>query len=53
MLAHSVIRTIVALVDWEFEMLDTPDELGGYAGPDGPVRAFVRLRKIIHYIGTR
>ena len=29
-LAHSVIRFIVALVDREFEMLDTPDELGGY-----------------------
>ncbi|KAL8922863.1 MAG: hypothetical protein Q9172_003403 [Xanthocarpia lactea] len=49
-LAQLVVRTVIALVVWEFEMMEIPDELGGYAGIDGisrePVKAFARLRKI-------
>jgi len=49
-MAHQAIRTIVALVVWNFEMLEIPEELGGYAGYDGisrqPQKAFVRLRKV-------
>ncbi|RYP28270.1 hypothetical protein DL767_007290 [Monosporascus sp. MG133] len=49
-MAHLAIRTVIALVVWNFEMLEIPDELGGYAGYDGisrqPQRAFVRLRKL-------
>ena len=47
-LAQLAIRTVVALVVWEFALLEIPDELGGYQGLDGisrePVRAFVRLK---------
>lgn len=47
-MAHLSIRTVIALVVWNFELLEIPDELGGYAGFDGisrqPHRAFVRLR---------
>lgn len=49
-LAQLVVRTIIPLVVWEFEMLEIPEELGGYAGIDGisrePVNAFARLRKL-------
>ena len=49
-LAQLIVRTIIALVIWEFEMMEIPDDLGGYAGIDGisrePVKAFARLRKI-------
>ncbi|KAL2201533.1 cytochrome P450 [Corynascus similis CBS 632.67] len=49
-LAQLAIRTVIALVVWEFEFLEIPEELGGYAGLDGisrePVKAFARLRKI-------
>ncbi|KAK3933641.1 cytochrome P450 [Diplogelasinospora grovesii] len=52
-LAQLAIRTVIALVVWEFEMLEIPEDLGGYAGLDGisrePVRAFARLRKITPY----
>ena len=52
-LAQLSIRTIIALVVWEFEMMEIPEDLGGYAGVDGisrePVRAFVRFRKITPY----
>lgn len=49
-LAQLAIRTTIALVVWEFEMLEVPEDLGGYAGFDGisrePIRAFARLKKI-------
>ncbi|KAI4098900.1 MAG: hypothetical protein LQ339_006206 [Xanthoria mediterranea] len=49
-LAQLVVRTIIPLVVWEFELLDIPDKLGGYTGIDGisrePVNTFVRLRKL-------
>jgi cytochrome P450 len=52
-LAQLAIRTVIALVVWEFEMLDIPEDIGGYAGLDGisrePVRAFARLRKTTPY----
>ncbi|KAI1821334.1 cytochrome P450 [Xylaria intraflava] len=52
-LAQLIIRTMIALVIWNFEMLELPEELGGYAGFDGisrePVRAFARLKKVTPY----
>ncbi|TGJ78771.1 hypothetical protein E0Z10_g9993 [Xylaria hypoxylon] len=52
-LAQLTVRTLIALVVWEFEMLEIPDDLGGYAGVDGisrePVKAFARLRKVNPY----
>ncbi|KAI1490986.1 cytochrome P450 [Biscogniauxia mediterranea] len=49
-MAHLAVRTVIALVVWNFEMMEIPEELGGYAGYDGisrqPHKAFVRLRKI-------
>lgn len=52
-LAQLAIRTVIALVVWEFELLEIPDELGGYAGLDGisrePVKAFGRFKKIEPY----
>ena len=49
-MAHLEIRTTMALVVWNFEMLEIPKSLGGYAGFDGvsrqPQRVFVRLRKV-------
>lgn len=49
-LAQLAIRVMVALVVWEFEFLEIPDHLGGYAGVDGisrePVKAYIRLRKM-------
>lgn len=48
-MAHMEVRTIMALIVWHFELLDIPEELGGYAGYDGisrqPQRSFVRLAK--------
>ncbi|KAJ5689702.1 cytochrome P450 [Penicillium macrosclerotiorum] len=48
-MAHLEIRTIIALIVWNFDLLDIPSSLGGYAGFDGisrqPQRVFVRLRK--------
>ncbi|KAL8840967.1 MAG: hypothetical protein Q9176_003539 [Flavoplaca citrina] len=50
-LAQLVVRTVIPLVVWEFEMLEIPEKLGGYVGIDGisrePVNAFARLRKIV------
>ena len=52
-LAQLAVRTIIALVVWEFEMMEIPKDLAGYAGVDGisrePVKAFARLRKITPY----
>ncbi|KAK3293716.1 cytochrome P450 [Chaetomium fimeti] len=52
-LAQLAVRTVIALVVWELELLEIPDELGGYAGLDGisrqPVKAFARMRKITPY----
>ena len=52
-LAQLAIRIMIALVVWEFDMLEIPDSLGGYAGLDGisrePVKAFVRLQKAKPY----
>ncbi|KAK4643183.1 hypothetical protein QC761_403810 [Podospora bellae-mahoneyi] len=49
-LAHLEIRTIMALVVWNFEFLEIPEALGGYAGFDGisrqPQKVYVRLRKV-------
>ncbi|KAI1407924.1 cytochrome P450 [Hypoxylon sp. FL1857] len=49
-LAHLEIRTVLALVTWNFEFLEIPEQLGGYTGYDGisrqPHRAFVRLKKL-------
>lgn len=49
-LAHLEIRTIMALVVWNFELLEIPEALGGYAGFDGisrqPQKVYVRLRKV-------
>jgi hypothetical protein len=49
-MAHAAIRTVIALVIWNFELMDIPDELGGYAALDGisrqPQKAIVRLRRI-------
>lgn len=49
-MAHLAVRTVIALVVWNFEMMEIQEELGGYAGFDGisrqPQKAFVRLRKI-------
>ncbi|KAG8406149.1 hypothetical protein J3458_021476 [Metarhizium acridum] len=52
-LGQLAVRTVIALVVWEFEMLEIRAELGGYEGVDGvtrePVKSFVRLRKITPY----
>ncbi|EAQ84245.1 hypothetical protein CHGG_10649 [Chaetomium globosum CBS 148.51] len=52
-LAQLAVRTVIALVVWELEMLEIPEELGGYAGLDGisrqPIKAFARMRKITPY----
>lgn len=52
-LAQLAIRVIISLVVWEFEFLEIPDHLGGYAGIDGisrePVNAYARMRKITPY----
>lgn len=49
-LAQLMVRTVIALMVWEFEMLEIPEELGGYTGIDGisrePVNAFARFRKL-------
>ncbi|KAK0671957.1 cytochrome P450 [Cercophora samala] len=49
-LAQLEIRTIMALVVWNFELLGIPEGLGGYAGYDGvsrqPQKVYVRLRKM-------
>ncbi|KAI0013976.1 cytochrome P450 [Xylariaceae sp. FL0662B] len=49
-MAHLAVRIIVAMVVWNFELLEIPEELGGYSGYDGisrqPQKAFVRLRKV-------
>ena len=49
-LAHMEIRTIMSLLVWNFEMLEIPESLGGYAGFDGisrrPQKCFIRLRKL-------
>lgn len=49
-LAQLMQRIVIAMVVWEFEMMEIPGELGGYAGVDGisrePVTAYARLRKI-------
>lgn len=49
-LAHMEIRTVMSLLVWNFEMLEIPESLGGYAGFDGisrrPQKCFVRLRKL-------
>ena len=49
-LAHMEVRTIMSLLVWNFEMLEIPEKLGGYAGFDGisrrPQKVFVRLRKV-------
>lgn len=49
-LAQLMVRTIIPLVVWEFELLEIPEKLGGYTGIDGisrePVNAFARLRKL-------
>ncbi|KAI1209138.1 cytochrome P450 [Annulohypoxylon truncatum] len=49
-MAHLEIRTVMALVIWNFELQEIPEQLGGYAGYDGiarePQKAFVRLRKL-------
>ncbi|KAH8653817.1 cytochrome P450 [Xylariales sp. PMI_506] len=49
-MAHAAIRTVIALIVWNFELQEIPEELGGYAGFDGisrqPQKAFVRLRRI-------
>ncbi|KAB8235182.1 cytochrome P450 [Aspergillus alliaceus] len=48
-MAHLEIRTIIALIVWNFDLLDIPNSLGGYAGFDGisrqPQRVFIRLRR--------
>lgn len=52
-LAQLAIRTMIALVVWEFELLEIPEHLGGYAGLDGisrePIQSYVRMRKIIDH----
>lgn len=49
-LAQLGIRTVIALVVWELEMMDIPENFGGYAGHDGisrvPVKSIVRFREI-------
>lgn len=45
-----MVRTIIPLVVWEFEMLEILDKLGRYSGIDSisrePVNAFIRLKKL-------
>ncbi|KAI9705767.1 MAG: hypothetical protein M1820_005015 [Bogoriella megaspora] len=52
-LAQLAVRTVIALVIWEFELMEIPDDLGGYGGIDGisrePVKSFARFRKINPY----
>lgn len=52
-LAQLAIRTMIALVVWEFELLEIPEHLGGYAGLDGisrePIQSYVRMRKIVDH----
>ena len=49
-LAQMEMRTMIAMLVWEFELLDTPAAISGYAGLEGiarvPQQCFVRLRKI-------
>lgn len=49
-LAHMEMRTIIALLVWRFELLETPPALSSYAGYEGiarvPQMCYVRLRKI-------
>lgn len=48
-MAHMEVRTILTLIVWHFQLLEIPDELGGFGGIDGmsrqPKRTFVRLEK--------
>ena len=49
-LAYIEMTTILTLLVWNFELLEIPESLGGYAGFDGiarrPQRCFVRLKKL-------
>ncbi|KAL5583935.1 hypothetical protein FOVSG1_015286 [Fusarium oxysporum f. sp. vasinfectum] len=48
-MAQLQVKVIMALVVWNFEFLEIPESLGGYAAYDGisrqPQQTFVRLRK--------
>lgn len=48
-MAQLQVKIIMALVVWNFEFLEIPESLGGYAASDGisrqPQRVFVRLRR--------
>lgn len=49
-LAHMEMRTIIAMLVWNFELLETPAAISSYAGLEGiarvPQQCYVRLRKI-------
>ncbi|KAF2799147.1 cytochrome P450 [Melanomma pulvis-pyrius CBS 109.77] len=49
-LAHMEMRTILALLIWNYELLETPQALSSYAGLEGiarvPQKCYVKLRKI-------
>ena len=49
-LAQMEMRTMIAILVWEFELLETPAALSGYAGLEGiarvPRQCYVRLRKL-------
>lgn len=49
-MAYIEMRHILSLVVWSFELLEIPEELGGYAAEEGiarrPQRCFVKLRKL-------
>lgn len=48
-LAQMEMRTMIAMLVWEFELLETPAAISGYAGLEGiarvPQQCYVRLRK--------
>jgi cytochrome P450 len=49
-LAYMEMRTIIAMLVWNFELLKTPPEISTYAGLEGiarvPQQCYIRLRKI-------
>jgi cytochrome P450 len=49
-LAHMEMRTIIAMLVWNFELLETPPAISSYAGLEGiarvPQQCYIRLRKI-------
>lgn len=49
-LAHMEMRTIIAMLVWTFELLETPPAISSYAGLEGiarvPQQCYIRLKKI-------